>query len=112
MIRGIFAIAVLTAVGASAPVKTEIVVTCSNAEFAYAQSDSSNADLEGAALEVVRKECPVGYDILNRDLQNSGHKLELTFVCRTKVAQPNQSSRVAEAGLTSAPNRHEMEYRA
>jgi hypothetical protein len=87
MTRGIIAISILPAVSASAPVKTEIVVTCSNAETVYAESDSPNADLEGAAREVVRKECPVGYDILGRDVQTDGRKLGLSFVCRTKVAE-------------------------
>lgn len=87
MIREIFAISLLAAGSASAPVKIEFVYTCSNAAFVYAESDTPNADLEGAAREAVRKECPVGYDILDRDVQSGGHKLELTFVCRTKVAQ-------------------------
>jgi hypothetical protein len=83
----IVALAVAASATASAPVHVETLVTCSNALIIEATSDAPNADLEGAAAQEMQKDCPVGYDVVGKQLEDDGRHLSLEFVCRISVAQ-------------------------
>ena len=94
------ALAVAASATAGAPVHVETLVTCSNALIIEATSDTPNADLDGAAAPEMRKDCPVGYDVVGRQLEDGGRHLSLEFVCRISVAQAEP---LKTCGKTSGP---------
>jgi hypothetical protein len=65
----------------------QILVTCSNGIIAEASSEDATADLSGAVAREMRRECPVGYDVVDKDVSDGGRHLSMVFVCRKEVAQ-------------------------
>ena len=94
----IVALSVAGSATGSVPVQVETVVGCSNAMFAEATSDSPNADLAAAVAQEMHRDCPVGYDVVDRQLSDGGRHLSVGFVCRVSVAEAEP--------LKNCPNPH------